>query len=160
MTVPCAQQETIGELKATLGFFRDAEIRREQREERQLRAMENIAAHGATLTNLVQRTSKLETDVGEAFGVFRTLNQSAATAEEVNAIDFRVTKIEMLHERESGEQTIENTPEYKQQKFWAGVKQQFTVRSLMALCFMVWVIDKYNLATRMKDAWDAWVHKG
>lgn len=107
MTMPCGQVGTIGEIKATLSFFQQAEERREAREERMLKAMEDIAAQGATIAGLSLRTSKAEKDLTEAFGVIRVLDQSAASKAEHNeleashnALSIRVNHLEIKAEGE------------------------------------------------------------
>jgi hypothetical protein len=103
----CGQEQTIGEIKATLSFFQSAEERREAREERMLKAMEDIAAQGATLISLSERTAKNEKDISEAFGVIRMLDQSAVTKVEHkkledghDALALRVNHLEIKAEGE------------------------------------------------------------
>lgn len=145
MSEICKQEGPIGEIRATLLFFQNAEERREQREERMLKAMEEIAAHGATITNLTQRTTKIEKDLTEAFGEIRCKASSVL----VHSIDKRVLEIEMKHMRESGIKKAETRSAAR----WAAFKKRGMPYAISIALFVVYLIDRFGVATKVAKLW-------
>ena len=69
----CNKEQVIGEITATIQFFRQAEVRREGREERMAQAMENMSAQGESLKAIAERVAKTEKDTDNLYGRVRDL---------------------------------------------------------------------------------------
>jgi hypothetical protein len=88
-----------------------------------------ISGQSIQIQALTSCTEKLKVDVEEAFNDIR--------------------RIDLLHAKEDGAEEIVE----EQQKFWSGVKQQFTAPALMGLCFVVWLNDKYHATATLWKWW-------
>lgn len=110
-----------------------------------LSAMEEIAAHGATITNLSQRTTKVEKDITEAFGEIR----GKASSVLVHSIDKRVLEIEMKHMRESGIKKAET----RNAAWWSAFKQKSMPTVIAVTLFVVYLIDRFGVATKVAKLW-------
>lgn len=96
---------------------------------RQAVAMEEIARQGVTINNHEMRIVKNTKDISSAWAAIR--------------------EIETRHATEDGkEEVIE-----EQQKFWAGVKQQFTGPAIVGLFFILWLADKFNIPVALAKLW-------
>ncbi|MBV5338151.1 MAG: hypothetical protein J0665_01140 [Deltaproteobacteria bacterium] len=141
MAEPCIQDRVIGEMQTTLIFFKEAEVRREGREERMLVAMESVAAQGAVLQIQAKRIDKHDEDISEAFGLIRGISQSTASKAEVDIIKNKLDVIELRHAEDHGENLVIE----RQTKFWDGVKQQVTPYVFIGIMFILWLFDKFNI---------------
>lgn len=79
MGEPYKQEGAIGEIKATLKFFQDAETRRDARDERIAEAMEKVAAQAETLKSQAETLARHEKAFVELSALVRGL-QSAVPA--------------------------------------------------------------------------------
>jgi len=145
MPLPCIQDRVIGEMATTLQFFKDAELRREGREERMLIAMENVAAQGAVLEITSKRVDKHDQDLTEAFGLLRVLDQSTASMSDMEDMKKKVSSLELRNAEKHGQEATKRQGII----FWGGVKQQMAPYALWALFFLFWVVDKYNIVQRL-----------
>lgn len=141
----CIQDKVIIEIQNTLSYFKEAEGRREGREERMLIAMENVAAHGATLEGLSVSSLRHDKDIQEAFIQIRALEQSTASSLDMEVIKKKVETFELRHAEEHGERRVQA----RTTKFWDGVKQQVTPYVLMGLLFIWWLSDKYDAVQKL-----------
>lgn len=146
MPEPCIQDKVIVEIKTTLNFFKEAEVRREGREERMLIAMENVSRQGAVLEGLSTASLRHDKDIAEAFGQIRDLDQSTASLSDMELVKTKIGQIEWRHAEEHGERRVEQ----RTTKFWDGVKQQVTPYVFIGLMFVFWLIDKFNITQGLK----------
>jgi hypothetical protein len=143
----CVQDKVIVEIQTTLMYFKDAEKRREGREERMLVAMESVAAQGATLHGLSLASERHDKALAEAFVQIRAIDQSTATALDMEIIKGKVELIELRHAQDHGEHKVTES----RTKFWDGVKQQVTPYAIAGFFFIWWLSDKFNLAQGLKN---------
>jgi hypothetical protein len=95
--------------------------------------METMAAQGATLEAHTTQIGKNTKDISNAWKVIRT--------------------IELRHEREDGAEEVTEKIEERQQKFWDGVKLQFTSRAFIGLFFIFWLNDHYSFTRKIAALW-------
>lgn len=138
----CPHNETFMHISATLK-------RLDRHTERSAIAMEEMAAQGAILKNHEVRMEKQDKDIGEAFSRIRILEDTTVSVEDFDKVRHKVSKMELQHAKEYGaDEVIE-----KQQEFWSGVKQQVTANALMGMLFIIWLVDKFNVAQAIAKLW-------
>ncbi len=119
----CRQNPVLESSNNTIDRWVKRMDRQDSLMERQTAAMESIMAQGEQIKFLTQSTSKHDTDIEAAFKAIR--------------------RIDLRHAVEDGEEKVEE----RQQKFWDGVKQQFTDKALVGLLFIWWLSDKFHIPT-------------
>jgi hypothetical protein len=89
----------------------------------------DISEQGAQIKSLTARMDVTERDVQAAFKSIR--------------------RIDLLHAKECGEETVEA----ERQKFWDGVKIQVTPYAISGLLFVLWLVDKLNVFQTILKLW-------
>lgn len=152
MTMPgedCIQKENISSINNTLKYFQEAEARRERREERMLDAMEDIAAQGATIVNIEHRTTKLEKDVTDAFGVIRGLSDRMALSDDLDYVEKRVKNIELVQAHDKGKTKVE----MRNVRFWDEVKRKTAPYAVGMVLFVIYLLDRFNVGVKLAQLW-------
>jgi len=118
----CPHNPTFDSIAATL-------TRLDKHTERTATALEDLVRVSVTIQNHEVRIDKNTKDIGAAWKVLR--------------------EIELRHAEEHGAAVVEEKIEERQQKFWDGVKQQFTEKAIMGMFFAWWLGDKFHIPTRL-----------
>jgi hypothetical protein len=97
--------------------------------ERTAVAMEEMAKQGAILANHEHRLNTYESDLREAFGRLRTVEQTQAKDQGADEV--------------IGEQ----------RKFWAQVKVALTPKILSLAIFAIYLVDRLNVGAKLAKLW-------
>lgn len=126
---PCVQGERLAKMETVLEYAVD--ILREQKEigAKTLDRLDTLSIQGEQLKVLITDVAKLKVDMERAFEYIRKINKR--------------------HDIETGEEIIQSIWRKRIDFFL----EKLSVPFLMGFCFMIWLIDKFNIFGQLVKAW-------
>lgn len=139
MSEPCKQGERLATLETILEQMADTLSEQKALGVKTYEVLADLSEQGAEIRSLTSRSDKAEKDIEEAFKSIR--------------------KIDRRHAEEDGMNKVEARIEERQQKFWDGIKSQFTEKALIGMLFIMWLLDKYNVPQSVHALWKEFIKK-